>query len=180
LRQQNILLTEAKALMEDELNNFHAKLNKLGELQGENAALKVRVSSLEEEKEQDNQRMESLMQENAQLQLERDRNISDIESLRTDLRKVSSAGSNNDSSAPSGGLLNETELANHAKLLRLERDHRDLQRSYELYKQRMERSSSEFEKKNKKLNTDLHNNRKEIVRLKEVSNEDTEAAFKHG
>ena len=44
-----------------------------GELQGENAALKVKVSSLEQEKEDDSQRMQDLMQENAQLVLERDR-----------------------------------------------------------------------------------------------------------
>ena len=42
-------------------------------MQGENAALKVRVSSLEEERQDDEQRMQSLMTENAQLEMERDR-----------------------------------------------------------------------------------------------------------
>ena len=58
--------------------------------------------------------------------------------------------------------------ANRAKLLHLERDHRDLQRTYELYKQRTERAAAEIEKNNKKLNTQLHTERKEVVKLKEV------------
>ena len=58
--------------------------------------------------------------------------------------------------------------ANRAKLLRLEKDHRDLQHNYDLYKQRTERVASEMEKTNQKLNTQIHNDRKEIVRLKEV------------
>ena len=45
----------------------------LGDLQGENAALKVRVSHLEEEREDDEQRMQGLMTENAQLEMERDK-----------------------------------------------------------------------------------------------------------
>ena len=44
-----------------------------GELQADNAALKVRVGSLEQEMEDENERMQSLLQENAQLELERDK-----------------------------------------------------------------------------------------------------------
>lgn len=54
-------------------------------------------------------------------------------------------------------------------MLHLERDHRDLQRTFDLYKQRTERASKELEKTNQKMNTQNHNDRKEIVRLKEVS-----------
>ena len=67
-----------------------------------------------------------------------------------------------------------TSLAYHhremrAKMLHLERDHRDLQRTFDLYKQRTERASKELEKTNQKMNSQNHNDRKEIVRLKEVS-----------
>ncbi|XP_019849313.1 PREDICTED: girdin-like [Amphimedon queenslandica] len=177
LKQQNLLLTEAKILMEEEINSYQAKLDRIGDMQGENAALKVRVSSLEEERQDDEQRMQSLMTENAQLEMERDRNRNDIESMKTELDKLrlslSVASSsvkkeeNSGSNSPVRQLLSENELANRAKLLRLERDHRDLQRTYELYKQRTERAAAEIEKNNKKLNTQLHTERKEVVKLKE-------------
>ena len=52
----------------------------------------------------------------------------------------------------------------------MERDYHELQRDHEMYKQRTGRAASEIEKTNKKLNTQIHNDRKEIVRYKEVSN----------
>ena len=96
LKQQNILLSETKALLEEEVGSLHQKLDALGmlahslthspfhslthslptiagELQADNAALKVRVGSLEQEMEDENERMQSLLQENAQLELERDK-----------------------------------------------------------------------------------------------------------
>ena len=44
-----------------------------GELQADNAALKVRVSALEQEKSDEELRMQELMQQNAQLELQRER-----------------------------------------------------------------------------------------------------------
>lgn len=55
-----------------------------------------------------------------------------------------------------------------AKVLHLERDHRELQRTFDLYKQRTERASKELEKTNQKMNAQNHNDKKELVRLKEV------------
>ena len=81
----------------------------VGDLQADNAALKVKVSTLEQEKEDDNGRMQDIMQENAQLSLERDRkykkgrartyfilctlSIKDIEALKQDLDKLRTAKS---------------------------------------------------------------------------------------
>ena len=44
-----------------------------GELQADNAALKVRVDSLEQEMADESERMQSLLQENAQFELEKDK-----------------------------------------------------------------------------------------------------------
>ena len=59
--------------------------------------------------------------------------------------------------------------ATKAKLLHLERDYRDLQRSMDLYKQRTERAAAELEKTNQKLNSQIHSIRKENFRFQEVS-----------
>ena len=55
----------------------------------------------------------------------------------------------------------------------MERDHHELQSDYDLFKKRSERAASELENTNKKLNTQIHNDRKEIVRLKEVKKDCT-------
>lgn len=43
------------------------------DLQGENAALKVRVDSLEQESQEEGLRMQELLQQNAQLELDREK-----------------------------------------------------------------------------------------------------------
>lgn len=91
MKQQNTLLSETKAMLEEEVGSLHQKLDGLGkkscsllmclilflvfvgELQAENAAMKVRVSSLDQELSDESQRMQDLLQENAQLELESDR-----------------------------------------------------------------------------------------------------------
>ena len=58
--------------------------------------------------------------------------------------------------------------ANHTKLLRLERDNRELERSLEVERETSARKSSEMEKMNRKLTATIHADKKEIARLKEV------------
>ena len=44
-----------------------------GDLQSENAVLNVRLSNLEQESQEESQRMQDLLQENAQLEIQRER-----------------------------------------------------------------------------------------------------------
>ncbi len=46
-----------------------------GELQSDNAVLKVRVNNMEQECEDEAQRMQDLLQENAQLELQKERTL---------------------------------------------------------------------------------------------------------
>lgn len=57
---------------------------------------------------------------------------------------------------------------NETKLLRLERTNRELERSLQVLKQSSMRVSAEVEKTNKKLTAQIHADKKEIARLKEV------------
>lgn len=58
--------------------------------------------------------------------------------------------------------------ANRTKVLRLERDNRELERSLEVERQTNQRTSTEMEKMNRKLTATIHADKKEIARLKEV------------
>ena len=55
------------------------------------------------------------------------------------------------------------------KLLRLERDNRELERNIQVTKQTSERVSAEMEKTSRRLTAQIHADKKEIARLKEVS-----------
>ncbi len=72
LRQQNALLLETKVLLEEELTGLHAKLETLGDTQAENAAFSVRVESLEAEINEEELRMQELLQHNVQLEMSKD------------------------------------------------------------------------------------------------------------
>lgn len=59
-------------LLEEELTGLHTKLDQLGDIQADNAALTVRVESLEEELKEEGLRMQELLQQNAQLEMSKD------------------------------------------------------------------------------------------------------------
>ena len=73
LKQQNVLLSQTKALLQEEVNSLHSKVEKLAELQAENAALSVQVESLEKESQEESVHMQELLQQNVHLELDRDK-----------------------------------------------------------------------------------------------------------
>ncbi len=60
--------------------------------------------------------------------------------------------------------------ANLTKLLRLERDNRELERSLDVERLTNQRTGAEMEKISRKLTATIHADKKEIARLKEVDN----------
>ena len=73
LKQQNSLLSEARLLLQEEVTGLQAKLDKYSTSQGENMALKVRVEAMETELQEESLRMQELLQQNVQLELDRDK-----------------------------------------------------------------------------------------------------------
>ena len=73
LKQQNTLLSETNVLLQEEVTSFQNKLENLSEMEVETVALKVRVDSLETENQEESLRMHDLLQQNAQLELDRDK-----------------------------------------------------------------------------------------------------------
>lgn len=63
------------------------------------------------------------------------------------------------------------------KLLRLEKENRELERSLQVLKQSSQRVSAEMEKTNKKLTAQIHADKKEIARLKEVHTHSNHSCF---
>ena len=73
MKQQNALLSQTKALFQEEVNSLQSKVEKLAELQAENAALSVQVEALEKESQEESVHMQELLQQNVHLELDRDK-----------------------------------------------------------------------------------------------------------
>ena len=67
-----MLLSQTKALLQEEVNSLQSKVEKLSGLQAENAALAVQVESLEKENQEESIHMQELLQQNVHLELDRD------------------------------------------------------------------------------------------------------------
>lgn len=59
-------------MLQEEVTSLHSRLGKASELEVENVALKVRIDSLETEYQEESSRMQELLQQNAQLEMDRD------------------------------------------------------------------------------------------------------------
>ena len=70
LKQQNELMIETKALLEQKAGSLQSRSEALDELQEVHASLKVQFESLSLEKEVDMERMEELLTQNTQLEIE--------------------------------------------------------------------------------------------------------------
>ena len=64
--------------------------------------------------------------------------------------------------------MSEANLAQRAKLVRLEKERREMEKAVETARH-VQAKVSELEKTNKKLYTQSHSDKKEIIKLKEVS-----------
>ena len=63
--------------------------------------------------------------------------------------------------------ISETNLAQRAKLMRLEKENREMEKEIETARH-VQAKVSELEKTNKKLYTQSHSDKKEIIKLREV------------
>ncbi len=72
LKQQNSLLLEARILLQEEVTGLQAKLVKYSCSQADSMALQVRVEAMEAELQEESLRMQELIQQNVQLELDRD------------------------------------------------------------------------------------------------------------
>lgn len=70
LKHQNELMRETKALLEQKADTLTTRAETLDQLQEEHASLKVQMESLQQEKEMDTERIEELLAQNAQLEMD--------------------------------------------------------------------------------------------------------------
>ena len=66
-------MSEARILLQEEVAGLQAKLDKFSSAQADSISLKVRVEAMEVELQEESLRMQELIQQNVQLELDRDK-----------------------------------------------------------------------------------------------------------
>ncbi|XP_045547116.1 girdin isoform X2 [Salmo salar] len=128
LKEDNSVLLETKAVLQQQLEGWRARSDKLHQLEKHSLLLNARVHVMEQEKEVDRRRMEELQEENLALELAQRRSMEESQHLGWELEQLSRTPDN-----PQGqkSLGEEVVDGTRSRLLRLERENQSLLRTIE-------------------------------------------------
>uniref|UniRef100_A0A674EMK4 Girdin-like n=1 Tax=Salmo trutta TaxID=8032 RepID=A0A674EMK4_SALTR len=128
LKEDNSVLLETKAVLQQQLEGWRARSDKLHQLEKHSLLLNARVHVMEQEKEVDRRRMEELQEENLALELAQRRSMEESQHLGWELEQLSRSPDN-----PQGqkSLGEEVVDGTRSRLLRLERENQSLLRTIE-------------------------------------------------
>uniref|UniRef100_A0A674EMM8 Girdin-like n=1 Tax=Salmo trutta TaxID=8032 RepID=A0A674EMM8_SALTR len=122
LKEDNSVLLETKAVLQQQLEGWRARSDKLHQLEKHSLLLNARVHVMEQEKEVDRRRMEELQEENLALELAQRRSMEESQHLGWELEQLSRSQKS---------LGEEVVDGTRSRLLRLERENQSLLRTIE-------------------------------------------------
>uniref|UniRef100_A0AAZ3NZF0 Uncharacterized protein n=1 Tax=Oncorhynchus tshawytscha TaxID=74940 RepID=A0AAZ3NZF0_ONCTS len=128
LKEDNSVLLETKAVLQQQLEGWRARSDKLHQLEKHSLLLNARVHVLEQEKEVDRRRMEELQEENLALELAQRRSMEESQHLGWELEQLSRSPDNSQGQKSLG---EEVVEGTRSRLLRLERENQSLLRTIE-------------------------------------------------
>jgi chromosome segregation ATPase len=166
LKSRNEQIMESKAMLEDEVENLQGKVTLLENLKGEIAQTKAQIDSLNNEHIEDQARIKELLEQNAQLEVEKQKSQEKIDVLMAEMEQNKTQSGPSQVKVLTPTRMSETEMAAKAKLQRLEKESKDMEKTAESLRHALAKVT-ELEKTNKKLNEKVHADMREIIRLKE-------------
>ncbi|KAM9489514.1 girdin isoform 1-T1 [Salvelinus alpinus] len=128
LKEDNCVLLETKAVLQQQLEGWRARSDKLHQLEKHSLLLNARVHVMEQEKEVDRRRMEELQEENLALELAQRRSMEESQHLGWELEQLSRSPDNSQGQKSLG---EEVVDGTRSRLLRLERENQSLLRTIE-------------------------------------------------
>ncbi|KAG5278669.1 hypothetical protein AALO_G00101490 [Alosa alosa] len=130
LKEDNQVLLETKAMLEEQLEGSRARSDKLHQLEKHSLQLQAKIHDMEEERASDRRRIDELLEENVFLEMAQRRSMEESQHLGWELEQLSKA-----SDTPEGSVLKslDEEVAERtcSRLLRLERENQSLRRTIE-------------------------------------------------
>ncbi|XP_064807879.1 girdin-like isoform X2 [Oncorhynchus masou masou] len=128
LKEDNSVLLETKAVLQQQLEGWRSRSDKLHQLEKHSLLLNARVHVMEQEKEVDRRRMEELQEENLALELAQRRSMEESQHLGWELEQLSRSPDNSQGQKSLG---EEVVEGTRSRLLRLERENQSLLRTIE-------------------------------------------------
>ncbi|XP_043970116.1 girdin-like isoform X3 [Gambusia affinis] len=128
LKEDNRVLQETKEVLEDQLEGWRSRTDKIHQLEKHNLLLKACVHDMEQEKEADAKRMKELQEENLALSLAQRRSMEESQHLGWELEQLSKSAEN--SHGPQT-LSEEVSEKTRSQILKLEKENQRLLRTIE-------------------------------------------------
>ncbi|XP_062432110.1 protein Daple isoform X3 [Rhea pennata] len=176
LREDNIILIETKAMLEEQLTVARARGDKLHELEKENLQLKSKLHDVELDRDTDKKRIEELLEENMVLEIAQKQSMNESAHLGWELEQLSKSTDLADTRKSFVFELNECASS---RILKLEKDNQSLQNTIQELRDAslISRESSlkfvELEKENQQLSKKIEKLQNQIEKEKQ-SNQDLE------
>ncbi|XP_051476930.1 protein Daple [Apus apus] len=176
LREDNIILIETKAMLEEQLTMARARGDKLHELEKENLQLKSKLHDVELDRDTDKKKIEELLEENMVLEIAQKQSMNESAHLGWELEQLSKSTDLADTRKSFVFELNECASS---RILKLEKDNQSLQNTIQELRDASlnSRESSlkfvELEKENQQLSKKIEKLQNQIEKEKQ-SNQDLE------
>ncbi|XP_028277326.1 girdin-like [Parambassis ranga] len=140
LKEDNRVLQETKEVLEDQLDSWKARSDKIHQLEKHNLLLKARVHDMEQEKEADQRRIEEMQEENLALCLAQRRSMEESQHLGWELEQLSKTTENSQGLQT---LSEEVTERTRSRMLKLEKENQSLLRTIEELRAAVIKSSTQ-------------------------------------
>ncbi|XP_023250537.1 protein Daple-like [Seriola lalandi dorsalis] len=160
LREDNLTLMETKMLLEEQLSASRGRFEKLHTLEKDNLLLRAKIHDLEMERDNERQRLEELVEENMLLEIGQKQSMNESAHLGWELEQLTKNHDNTNTETRKS-LVHELNECVSSRVLKLEKENRELQASIERLKgdnhllQEQQLHTQELDRENQSLSKKL-------------------------
>nr|XP_051682088.1 protein Daple isoform X2 [Oryctolagus cuniculus] len=175
LREDNIILIETKALLEEQLAAARARGDKVHELEKENLQLRSKLHDVELDRDTDKKRIEELLEENMVLEIAQKQSMNESAHLGWELEQLSKNADLSDASRKS--FVFELNECASSRILKLEKENQGLQSTVQGLREsglrcaELQRENEQLSRKVEKLQTQLEREKQSSQDLETLSEE---------
>uniref|UniRef100_A0A3P8ZGZ8 HOOK N-terminal domain-containing protein n=1 Tax=Esox lucius TaxID=8010 RepID=A0A3P8ZGZ8_ESOLU len=178
LKEDNQVLLETKAMLEDQLEGTRARSDKLHELEKESLQLKSKIHDMEMERDMDRKRIEELLEENLVLEMAQKQSMDESLHLGWELEQLSKTPDL--AEVPQKSLGHEVNELTSSRLLKLEKENQALLKTVEELRRsasedasarllRAERENQRLTKRLEQLDSELNTDRESLCSAESLS-----------
>ncbi|XP_026006957.1 protein Daple isoform X2 [Astatotilapia calliptera] len=177
LREDNLTLLETKVLLEEQLSASRGRCDKLHTLEKDNLLLRAKIHDLEMERDSERRRLEELVEENMLLEIGQKQSMNESAHLGWELEQLTK---NHDNTETRKSLVDELNECVSSRMLKLEKENRELQASIERLKeenhllQEKQLHTQELDRENQSLSNKLER-LQGLLDQEKITNQDMEA-----